>query len=175
MSTFRSRITLAAGVLAAILPLHAADTALTSGVSHGGVIAEAGAVHGFTFMGTAGQRLYYDAIDADFDPIQVALLNPAGQIVHINGNADSDVGPFLLGSSGVFRLVFSGQGDVKGDYKFRLLDLDSAPLLPSAPISRPNWAPESSARSFDSPEPPGSESDCRAFGSRAPHPACPGP
>jgi hypothetical protein len=51
---------------------------LTLGNTYGGAISLAGQQDTFTFTGAAGQRLYYDALDADSDPINVQLLNPAG-------------------------------------------------------------------------------------------------
>ncbi|MEY4941650.1 MAG: hypothetical protein RIQ93_3385, partial [Verrucomicrobiota bacterium] len=77
----------------------------------------------FRFNATAGQRLFYDALDGDFDAISVRLLNPFGTVVHLNQNADSDGGPFTLPDSGQFSLVIDPNGATTGDFAFRLRNL----------------------------------------------------
>src|SRR6266567_3085196 len=102
-------------------------TALTLGATVTGSLDEAGEEDRYTFTGTAGQRLYYDALDADIDPINVQLISPGGGIVFINGNSDSDVGLFTLTETGTYTLLQKGVGDYTNDYSFRLLDLAAAP------------------------------------------------
>ena len=85
--------------------------------------------HRFTFTGSAGQRLFYDALDADFDAIYVYLYDPAGNNYAIAHNSDSDVGPFTLPLSGTYTLLIKGSGNYTGDYSFRLLDLAAAPAI----------------------------------------------
>src|SRR6266581_1099738 len=104
-----------------------AEVNLTLGSSYNGTISLAGQQDAFTFTGTAGQRLYYDALDYDFDSVNVQLINPSGGIVFINGNSDSDVGPFTLTETGTYTLLQKGNGDTTGDYSFRLIDVSQAP------------------------------------------------
>jgi hypothetical protein len=68
--------------------------------------------------------------DADFDAISARLVSPSGLSVNINGNADSDVGPFTLAEGGVYNLVLNGNGATTGDYRFRLIDVDQPPAQP---------------------------------------------
>src|SRR6266699_1301375 len=104
-----------------------AEVNLTLGGSYNGTISLAGQQDDFTFTGTAGQRLYYDALDYDFDAVNVQLINPSGGIVFINGNSDSDVGPFTLTEPGTYTLLQKGNGDATGDYSFRLIDVAQSP------------------------------------------------
>src|SRR6266446_10595068 len=101
--------------------------ALTLGATVTSSLDEPGEEDRFTFGGVAGQRLYYDALDADNDPINVQLISPSGAIPFINGNSDSDVGPFTLTETGTYTLLFKGSGDTTGDYRFRLIDVSQAP------------------------------------------------
>jgi hypothetical protein len=94
------------------------------------VLSRPGEQHIYQFTGTAGQRVFYDALDGDFDNIRVALVNPGGSIVSVNGNSDNDVGPFTLAESGQYALVVYGSGDTVGNYTFRLLDAAAQPALP---------------------------------------------
>ena len=111
--------------------------ALTLGTLVTGTLTEPGEEHWYTFNGAPGQRLYYDAWDADFDQISARLVNPSGATVHINnGNADSDVGPFTLAEDGVYNLVLNGNGATTGDYRFRLIDVDQPPAKPLPWIRR---------------------------------------
>src|SRR5439155_21273852 len=57
---------------------------LSLGSRVNGAISEPGEQGRFTFRGTPGQRLYYDALEGDFDPIVVHLVSPSGLTVHIN-------------------------------------------------------------------------------------------
>src|SRR5207249_837112 len=79
--------------------------ALTLAASVTGSLDEPGEEDRYTFTGVAGQRLYYDALDADNDPINVQLISPSGAIPFINGNSDSDVGPFTLTETGTYTLI----------------------------------------------------------------------
>ena len=73
-----------------------------------GELTKPGQKASYTFNGTIGQRLHYDALEADIDPISVRLFGPSGNIVFINGNADSDVGPFTLQETGGYTLEIDG-------------------------------------------------------------------
>jgi hypothetical protein len=84
--------------------------------------------HHLTFAASAGQCLYYDALEADYDPIYVDLVSPSGQTL-FRRNADSDYGPFALAESGTYTLVFDSTAFATADYRFRLLDVASQPTV----------------------------------------------
>ncbi len=104
-------------------------TALALGTSISGNLTEPGEEHRYTFTGTAGQRLYYDALETDFDNVSVMLLDSDENAVFINGNSDSNLGPFTLTRPGNYTLVLGGASDTLAGYRFRLLDLLDATLL----------------------------------------------
>lgn len=113
-----------------VLPFNIATTLLTLGATVNGNIASPGDQAVYTFTGNAGQRLFYDALDGDFDPINVRLLNPSGANVYLNQNADADFGPFTLTDTGTYSLIIDGSAATTGDYSFRLQDMASQPPLP---------------------------------------------
>src|SRR6266567_638397 len=102
---------------------------LASSNIYSGTISLPGQEDRFTFAGTAGQRLYYDALDYDFDAINVQLISPSGGIVFLNGNSDSDVGPFTLTETGTYTLLLKGSAETTGDYSFRMLDVAAQPFV----------------------------------------------
>jgi hypothetical protein len=105
------------------------EVELVLGQRVSGVIGRPGDAARYAFTGSAGQRLYYDAQDADFDSLAVRLTAPSGGVVSINHNADSDVGPFTLVENGRYTLTIDGNGDVTGDFAFQLLDARARPAL----------------------------------------------
>src|SRR5204863_121441 len=116
-----------------------APNTVVSNLTLGAVVSEnllkPGDEHRFTFTGSAGQRLFYDALDADSDSINAYLYDPVGNYVYVNNccnfavNSDNDVGPFTLPFSGMYTLVIKGSGDYVSDYSFRLLDVAAAPAI----------------------------------------------
>jgi hypothetical protein len=102
---------------------------LSIGQTVGGAVTEPGEQHHYTFRGAPGQRLYYDALDADFDNISVRLVSPTGLTLPPNTNADNDVGPVTLTEDGIYTLVIDGGVGVLGDYRFRLLDVERQTAL----------------------------------------------
>src|SRR5205823_14877 len=66
---------------------------------------------------------------ADNDSINVQLLSPSGAIPFINGNSDSDVGPFTLTETGTYTLLLKGSVETTGDYSFRMLDAAVQPFI----------------------------------------------
>ena len=114
------------GVLVCLLPAFArAGVDLSFGNTYSGDISLAGQEDRYTFTGTAGQRLYYDAVDYDFDMVIVQLIDPGGRIIFAP-NSDTDFGPFTLTESGKYTVLQKGVGDYTNDYTFRLLDLAAA-------------------------------------------------
>jgi hypothetical protein len=76
----------------------------------------------FTFTGTAGQNLFYDAQGGD--NVGLSLIDPFGRQVVSNANSTSDQrAGFTLTSDGVYTLVLGGVG--AGTYRFQLMDLES--------------------------------------------------
>jgi large repetitive protein len=103
-------------------------TVLTVGTTVTGEIALPGERDSYTFTATAGQQLYYDALDSDFDGINVQLLGPGGNSL-FSQNSDSNRQPFFLSEPGTYRLIFDGSGATTGNYSFRLLDTAAAGTL----------------------------------------------
>ena len=102
-------------------------TALTLGETITGSISEPGEVDEFTFTGEIGQKLYFDALGADFN-VDVQLFSPSGVSV-FNIFSDDDREPFTLTEAGTYRLVVDGGFNDTGDYSFRLLDTADVPTL----------------------------------------------
>jgi hypothetical protein len=103
-------------------------SALTLGTTVMSNITEAGERDVYTFAGTVGQRVLYDAVDGDFDSIIAQLVSPAGATL-LFINVDSDSAILTLTETGTYRLEIDGSGDATGDYRFRVLDLGTATLV----------------------------------------------
>lgn len=89
----------------------------------------------YKFAGTAGQRLFYDALDGDFDGIVVQILSPTGRQI-LNLNADSD-GPFFLPETGDYQVLIIGGAAANADFGFKLIDLDNvSPLTLNARVTQ---------------------------------------
>jgi hypothetical protein len=108
----------------------AVTQALTLGTPVTGSLTGAGDAHHLTFNATAGQTLYYDALEADFDAVYVSLISPSGNNL-FSGNSDSDFGPVTLTETGTYELVQDSQMFGATDYTFRLLDVGGQPLISS--------------------------------------------
>jgi len=105
-----------------------ASTTLTIGTTYGGTIAAAGQTNLYTFNATAGQRLFFDALDVDTLGLNVSLLSPGGALLY-QQNDDYDAGPWALAEAGMYSLVINGNSSTTGNYEFRVLDLGTAPQL----------------------------------------------
>lgn len=105
------------------------STALTVGETISGELVEKGEQDTYTFTGTAGQQLFFDALGIDPN-LRVSLYDVNGQN-RFNIINQSDLGPdsFTLTTSGNYRLVFDGSGEATGSYQFRLLDKAVAPEI----------------------------------------------
>jgi hypothetical protein len=88
--------------------------------------------HVYLFEASAGQILYYDALDPDpfsFESLNWTMTDPSGDSVQFFPlDADSDRSPFLTNEAGVYRLTFGGDGQ-SGDYRFRLLSVADQPTV----------------------------------------------
>jgi hypothetical protein len=104
---------------------------LTLGAVTAGTIAATGEEHRYIFTGTAGQRLFYDTLQDDWQDITVRLLNPRGQALWWM-NSDSEIYPLTLTEAGTYTLVLGGLSDVLGSYSFRLIDVNQSPAAPLA-------------------------------------------
>lgn len=99
--------------------------ALSLGESVAGDL-DPGEARQFTLDGSVGQRLLYDALDADFDGVSSRLYGPVGRVQHVNGNSDSDTNPFSLEMGGRYTLLVDNGSRVRADFRFRMLDLAKA-------------------------------------------------
>ncbi len=89
-----------------------------------GSIAKPGEQDQYSFTGTIGQRLYYDSL-TDITGINVELLTPSGaSVFSTTVNRDRDL--FTLTENGIYRLVIDGSNLNTGDYRFQLLDAETA-------------------------------------------------
>ncbi len=111
-----------------ILDLTASSTLLTLGSSTSGPLASA-ASRAYRFTGSAGQRLYYDALEADGDNINVVLLRPDGTIVQLNQNSEADRDLFTLADAGTYHLVLRNNSATAADFNFALRDAAAATPL----------------------------------------------
>ena len=83
----------------------------------------------YTFTGTNGHRMYFDALWPTYSAIYLNIISPRGQTVAYN-NASYDFGPFTLLETGTYTVIFYGSLDTTGPIGFQLLDIDTQPALP---------------------------------------------
>ncbi|MFO1460363.1 MAG: hypothetical protein U1G08_13260 [Verrucomicrobiota bacterium] len=121
--------------------------ALNLGPVVAGAIANPGDQEVYTFTGTPGQRIIYDALDADFLQINARLLSPSGIVLN-EWNSDSDQAPFTLNESGSYSLVIDGIGSITGPYKFRLYDVANLTPLAFDTVVTDTLNPGISARAY---------------------------
>jgi RHS repeat-associated protein len=102
-------------------------TELTLGDAIAESIDEFGEVDRYTFTGTIGQKLYYDALGIDFR-VDGQLFSPTGaSIFFVDSSSDRE--PITLTEAGEYTLAINGEFAQTGDYSFRLLDLADATTL----------------------------------------------
>jgi hypothetical protein len=100
----------------------APSTPLTFGATTNGTIANAGDLHIYTFTGTIGQRLYFDALENTSSGLDAELFDQNGHPI-FNIDSTSDQGPFTITEAGPYRLIVSAEGGATtGNFSFRLLD-----------------------------------------------------
>ncbi len=80
------------------------------------------------FEGVAGQRIVYDGLDGDNDPVSFLLRGPAGNTI-VSDNADGNRFSILLPDTGTYRLEISGGVNTPTDYEFRVLDPSTFPVI----------------------------------------------
>jgi hypothetical protein len=82
----------------------------------------------YRFNGTAGQKLYFDGLNIDFNSIQAKLISPSGASL-FTANLSSDSTFVNLIESGTYFLVISSNQTEATDFSFRLLDPAELPPL----------------------------------------------
>jgi hypothetical protein len=105
------------------------STEITYGQVISGSLTELGQQDAFTFIGKAGDKLFYDALGGTFDR-QVLLQDPTGTLLYSNVDPRHDRGPnhvLTLNQDGVYTLTLDGVATRLGDYQFQLLNWDDAP------------------------------------------------
>ncbi len=91
-------------------------TAIAVGTTQSGTLVNPGDQALYTFTGTAGERLDYDALIPSDGSLYALVQTPTG-VQLINQNAFSDVG-FTLPVAGTYTLVVYGSGAATGNYSF---------------------------------------------------------
>jgi RHS repeat-associated protein len=113
---------------------------LTLGNSISGNLSKVGDQHVYTFNGKMGQRLFFDGLlGAVGNNITAKLYSPSNPNEPIQSlPTDSDTNtPFFLTEAGEYRLVIDGTYETKGDYSFRLVDIEDAGKVPNLPLNTP--------------------------------------
>ncbi|WP_422925495.1 putative Ig domain-containing protein [Singulisphaera sp. PoT] len=89
----------------------------------------------YAFDGTAGQTLFYDGLGSTPTNKEVRIIGPAGDLIR-TGQADGNLGPITLTATGTYTILIAGADASASTYKFRVLDVASAPALASGtPVS----------------------------------------
>ena len=82
----------------------------------------------YTFLGSVGQRVLYNALQASTPGLFATLESPSGVTV-FEASASTNAGPFTLAEQGTYTLTISGSGSSTGTSAFSLLDVASATPL----------------------------------------------
>ncbi|MBD2720049.1 Calx-beta domain-containing protein [Synechococcus sp. FACHB-909] len=123
-----------------ILDLSANATPLTLGAASSGPLAAA-ATQIFSFSGSAGQRLYFDALEEDNDSINLVLLRPDGSsVLSSSGEADS-FPTFSLTEPGAYHLLLINNATTAADFNFVLRDVAAATALPFDTVTNGSLSP----------------------------------
>ncbi len=86
----------------------------------------------YTFTGTAGQRVYYEALSPNSPSMTLTLVSPTGTIV-ASGSPNygfQPAQPVTLPEDGLYFLQFDGNGHATGPFAFQLMDIAAQPALP---------------------------------------------
>ncbi|WP_216911979.1 Calx-beta domain-containing protein, partial [Synechococcus sp. CCAP 1479/13] len=123
-----------------ILDLSANATPLTLGAASSGPLAAA-ATQIFSFSGSAGQRLYFDALEEDNDSLNLVLLRPDGSsVLSSSGEADS-FPTFSLTEPGAYHLLLINNATTAADFNFALRDVAAATALPFDTVTNGSLSP----------------------------------
>ena len=96
---------------------------------------ESGEQKTFTFVGSIGQRLYFDNLTRPSSLIDIVTpsndnTNPDGLFIPVGGKLSSDRGLYTITANGTYSLVFGTIPDGRPDgYDFRLLNVADAPEI----------------------------------------------
>src|SRR5262249_35540316 len=101
-------------------------TALAFSTPVSGTLANPGDEAIYTFTGTAGQRIDYDALVTNRS-LNVLILSPSGSNI-LNRNAADD-GGFSLVEPGTYRVFLYGSGVTTGSFGFQLVNVSAAPAV----------------------------------------------
>ena len=106
---------------------------LTLGKPVSGAIANPGDEATYTFTGSPGQQIYFDALGSSTANLNAILTDPYGNTI-FNNNASYDEGPYTLTWGGTYTLTVysSGTSRATGSYAFEMLDESAQPLTPTA-------------------------------------------
>ncbi|BAZ19040.1 YD repeat protein (plasmid) [Calothrix sp. NIES-4071] len=109
-------------------------TPLTLNQITNGTITLRGENDTYTFNGTVGQQLYFDALNSNVPNFSVKLYSPDGQELY-SARVENDRSPIpseqlTLTQTGAYRLEINGDGDATGNYSFRLFDKADVSTLP---------------------------------------------
>ncbi len=110
-----------------VVPFTITTNALTLGAVTTGSLTKPGDQQIYTFTGSPGQRVVFDALDSDPAQINARLISPGGLVI-IERNSRNDIEPITLAESGAYSLVLDGIGTAVGSFNFRLLDLAAQPV-----------------------------------------------
>ncbi|MEH2120129.1 discoidin domain-containing protein, partial [Nostoc sp.] len=103
-------------------------TAMNLGDTVSGTIAKKGEQDSFTFTGTAGQQLFYDALQPT-NYFQYSIYDPTGRKILNSADSRGDRRPqdsLTLTMNGTYKVTIDGSGEDTGAYKFRFLDRNTA-------------------------------------------------
>ncbi|QEH35011.1 Calx-beta domain protein [Aquisphaera giovannonii] len=102
------------------------STPLTLGERTTGALDEPGEIDEYTFTATAGRKIAVDLLSNLGGSLRATLYDPLGNQV-FSTNYQDDVNSLTLIRSGTYRLAIDGSGETTGNYKFRVIDLATAP------------------------------------------------
>ena len=100
---------------------------LALGNAVSGTLSEAGEKDEYSFTGTVGQRLFFDALSGS-SSIRGRLISPTGVTV-VDQAINGDWTPLTLTEAGTYRLVIDGDNNTTGSYSFRLSDIAATTAL----------------------------------------------
>ncbi|MGB0560174.1 MAG: Ig-like domain-containing protein, partial [Spirulinaceae cyanobacterium] len=100
-----------------------------------GTLTERGEQHLYTFTGEANQQIWFDGLSTQ-SGIITDLLSPSGQTIWSSQGTNQDsslsTGAFRLPEAGTYQLIVDGSSATTGDYQFRIMDVDQAPVMTEA-------------------------------------------
>ena len=108
-------------------------------------IANPGDEYDYTFSGSPGQQIYYDAATVQVASQQVQLFDPFGNRL-FSSNWSNDQGPLTLTQSGTYTLILYGNGPATGTFDFRVLNAAGQPAVTLGATTSGTLSPGISAR-----------------------------